>query len=377
MYKEINSDLTLPHYGFPSIGQYANVISSVIRKSTYTGNDENSDPIYDSNIVKPILDFIGTTKLHGTNGGVIIDFFNKKVWYESREAVLNIHSDNAGFANYMSSIQEKFVEMVVLNLGLTGTDWDPNQNDPDYWGNHVLAIYGEWCGGKISKGTALNKLDKMFVIFSATIRTREKVDSRELDWFPHQVLSKLKDHSIKVYNVYDYETWKISVDFNNFQQDTPKILEITETIENECPIAKALGHSGIGEGIVFKCITPSYNNSDFWFKSKGEKHAKKKEREIKLVDSEKENAIICLANKVTPSWRLEQMFNQVFDILNDEIVTTEKLGDFIKAVNADIIKEETLALEEAGLTFSNISKYVSKISRDYFFQIQAEMLNGN
>lgn len=376
MFNTINKNLGLKHYAFPSIGQFANVVAAVNRRATYVGKDSNEVPIYDKFAPKPTLKFVGTTKLHGTNAGIILDFYNDVIYYESRESVLSPEKDNAGFANYMSSIQSDFAKMIVENLGLENTEWHPDNKEDGFWKDNILAVYGEWCGGSIQKGVAINGLEKMFVIFSATIRTRENTESRNLDWFPVEEIKKMKLTDRKVYNIYDFKTWEIQIDFEKHHESVNKIVENTVAVEDECPFAKEFGKSGIGEGIVYICVTPPYNNSDLWFKSKGEKHANSKVKTLKPVDDAKINRMIEIANKVTPAWRLEQMFNQTFDILNGGVVTTEKLGDFIKAVNNDICKEETLLLQEEGVEFKDINKFVSTITRDYFKQVQHEMLTN-
>jgi len=376
MINTINTNTNLKHYAFPSIGQYANAIAAVNRKATYIGRDENDDPIYNKFVIKPTLNFIGTTKLHGTNAGIVIDFFNGIVYFESRESVITPEKDNAGFANYISTIQNDFVNMVISNLGLENTDWRPSNKDTEFWGENVLVIYGEWCGGSIQKGVALNGLEKMFVIFNASIRTRETTESRNLDWFPTTEIKKMKLTDKKVHNIYDFKTWEIEINFEKHHESINKIVENTIAVEEECPVAKEFGSTGIGEGIVYVCTTPGYNNSDFWFKSKGEKHANSKVKTLKPVDDAKINRLIDIANKITPAWRLEQMFSSTFDTINGGVITTEKLGDYIKAVNNDICKEETLLMEEEKIDFKDIVKYVSKITRDYFFQMQNEMLSN-
>jgi len=376
MFQTINTNLGLKHYSFPSIGQFANVIAAVNRKATYKGNDEQDEPIYDKFASKPTLKFIGTTKLHGTNAGVILDFYNDTIYFESRESIIIPTKDNAGFATYMSTIQTEFAKEIIDSLGLETTDWNPYSKEDGFWKDNVLAIYGEWCGGSIQTGVAINGLEKMFVILNATIRTRETTESRNLDWFPIDEIKKMKLTDKKVYNIYDFKTWEIQIDFEKHHEFVNQIIENTIVVEDECPFAKEFGKSGIGEGIVYISITAPYNTSDFWFKSKGEKHAKSKVNTLKPVDNDKINHLIEIANKVTPSWRLEQMFNLTFDTLNGGIVTTEKLGDFIKAVNNDICKEETLLLEEENIQFKDIVKFVTKITKDYFTQMQHEMLTN-
>lgn len=377
---QVNLNTELTHYPFPSIGQYANIIANVNRKCTYVGKNELDEPLYDPNAIKPVLKFIGTTKLHGTNAGVIIDFANNTIYFESRDTIITPEKDNAGFARFMSQIQEEFVNTVIDTFSLTGTDWDPSS---ELWKDNVFAIYGEWCGGSIQKGVALNQLEKMFVLFGGTIRTRETFDnngvplmSRELDWVPIEDFLKLKLKDKKVYNIYDYKTWEIIVDFNKHYESTNSIINSTIEVEDECPFSAEMGVKGIGEGIVFKCVTPPYTSSDFWFKSKGEKHSKSKVKTIKAVDNDKINRLIEIAEKVTPSWRLEQMFNSTFDTLNGGIITREKLGEYLKAVSSDICKEEKLLFEEEGIEMKDIASFVGKISREYFFQLEKEMLTN-
>ena len=372
MFNKINTDGNLPHYAFPSIGQYAELISSVNRRCNYVGNDENGGPIYDKSLSKPKLKFIGTTKLHGTNAGVIIDFYNETVYYESRENVIFNGKDNAGFAAYMSTIQEEFVNMIINNLRLNETDF----SNKSMWEDNILAIYGEWCGGSIQKGVALNQLEKMFVIFNATIRTREKVESKTLDWFPVEEINKLKITDKKVHNIYDFKTWEIEIDFDKHHESTNSIIDITLQVEDECPFAKAFGKEGIGEGIVFICVTKPYNTSEFWFKSKGMKHAKSKVTTITPVDSDKINRLIAIADKITPAWRLEQMFNTTFDILNGGVVERSKIGNYLKAVANDVIKEEQLTLVEEKVEYKELAKYVGKIATDYFFMMEKETLTN-
>ena len=49
-----------------------------------------------------------------------------------------------------------------------------------------------------------------------------------------------------------------------------EISVFTEQVNDECPVAKLLGVSGIGEGLVWTCLDNP--TSRFWFKSKGVDH---------------------------------------------------------------------------------------------------------
>ena len=263
--------------------------------------------------------------------------------------------------------QDAFLVMITKYFS------DQPQSD---WENNILAIYGEWCGGSIQKGVALNGMEKMFVIFSATLRTRESAESRSLTWFDDAEITKLKLTDKKVLNIYDFKTWEVEIDFSKFHETANQIYDWTMEVEEMCPVSKQLGVEGIGEGIVFHCVTSPYNTSDFWFKSKGTKHSKSKVISFKPVDDEKINRLMAIADKITPSWRLEQMFNLTFDTINGGIVQREKIGKYLKAVNDDVLKEEALVLEQEGIIYKDVGKYVGKIATDYFFMMEKEMLTN-
>ena len=363
MFNEINTDLELVHYPFPSIGQFANTIYNINHKAHYVGQDEDNEPIYDKCLPMPTLKFVGTTKLHGTNAGIIIDFAKEIVYFQSRENIISPMKDNAGCASFLASIQKDIVNMVKSNLDITAIDWTKN----------VLGIYGEWCGGSIQKGVALNQLEKMFVIFAiATINT----ETKQKTWFIKEVVEEYKLTDKKVFNIFDYKTYEIEIDFEKHYESTNKLVEMTIEVEDMCPFSKAFGVEGIGEGIVFQCVTAPYSgDSGFWFKSKGEKHSKSKVKVVRQVDNEKIEKLLILADKLTPSWRLEQMLNNTFDFMNGGQLTRTKMGDYMKAVNNDICKEEMQTIVDSGIEFKDIANYVGKISRDYFFQMEKEMLN--
>lgn len=359
MFNEINIKTDLKHYPFPSIGQFSEVIYNVNHKTYYTGQDENNNPVYDKSIILPKIKFTGTVKCHGTNGGIIIDFANEIIYFQARNDVRTPVVDNAGFATYMSSVQENIVDMVKSNIDINSFDWSKN----------VFAIYGEWCGGNIQGGIALNKLEKMFVIFAVAI---VDIETKKKTWFSKEEVCRYKLNGKKVFNIYDFTTYEIEIDFSKHHETTNKLIEMTLAVEDYCPVGKNFGVEGIGEGIVFIPDEGKYRDSGFWFKSKGDKHSKSKVKVIKPVDNEKIAKLIDIADKVTPSWRLEQIFNETFDTINGGKILRTKIGDYIKAVNKDIAKEETKTLVEAGVDFKDVAKYISKIVTDYFSMMEKE-----
>ena len=373
MFNQINANKGLVHYGFPSIEQIANTIDKVNRYATYIGDDATGDPIYNPELPKPVLKFIGTTKIHGTNAGIVIDFQNEVIYFESKDVVLipsvngQPAQDNHGFAGYMSSIQEDIIELIISQIDITSIDWT----------DKVFVLYGEWAGGSIQGGVGVSKLEKMFVILKAAIRPRINTESRNIKWIPFQELKEYKISEKRIFNIYDFKTWDLEIDFNNHSEVINTIYEAVKEVEDSCPVSKELGNEGTGEGIVYECITEPYNTSNFWFKSKGLKHTKHPKTKIeKPVDDEKVARMMDIADKITPEWRLEQMFNDVFKINEGGIVSRTKIGDYIKAVYEDIDKEEQLTLKEHGVTTKEINGYVGKIVRDYFFIMEKDFLEN-
>jgi len=132
------------------------------------------------------------------------------------------------------------------------------------------------------------------------------------------------------------------------------------------PVLKFKGNEKtVGEGIVFVC---EYKGITYRFKSKGERHANgSKPKTLSKVDDEKIKSILDVVEKVTPVWRLEQMIEKSCDLINGGTLDRSKLGDYIRLVINDIIKEDMDILIEANLELKDVSKYISDVSRKYFF----------
>jgi len=174
----------------------------------------------------------------------------------------------------------------------------------------------------------------------------------------------------------DYKTYSITIDFNDPQSAIPILDEILDEVEDECPVGKAFGYSGIGEGVVF--VGTNSDGTRYLFKHKGEKHSKaSKVKVLKPVDDVKMNKVIEVVNTVCKSWRLEQALDKTFDLMNGGELDIKKLGDFIRNVINDIIKEESDIIAGAGLIPKDINSKVSEISRNFFMDKLNESVGLN
>lgn len=295
----------------------------------------------------------GTVKLHGTNAGVC---FNSAegMWYQSRENIITPQSDNAGFAFFADSNKEQFGAL-FLEIAKR-SDIDTNCN--------TISIYGEWCGGNIQKGVGITNLPKSFFIFGVKI-TPFPIEGAEKQPVAYWVdYTDLRAIEARIYNIDDFPTYSIDIDFNRPELVQNKLGELTLAVEEECPVAKAFGFSGIGEGIVWSCTD---KNVVHRFKVKGEKHSSSKVTKLAEVDVEKVNSIREFVDYAVTESRFNQAIEKVFP--NNEPIDVKKLGDVMRWINEDIIKEETDTLVANNLEPKDVNKYVSTKVREMFFKL--------
>lgn len=339
---------------FPSIEQFRTVVSNVNRHFNFVGLDENGEAIYDPTLPKPVITFKGTVKLHGTNAAV--SYNAKELWAQSRENIITPEKDNAGFAFFVESNKEAFYELFAQVMDKTIPWPDPYKN--------TITIYGEWAGGNIQKGVGICNLPKSFFIFGVKItphtESEEELKANPAYWVDY---SYLKNNEVKIYNINDFPTYSIDIDFNMPQLVQNQLSELTIAVEEECPVAKAFGFSGIGEGIVWSA---EFKGNVHRFKVKGEKHSSSKVKTLAAVDVEKLNSIKDFVDYAVSESRFNQALENVFP--NNEPIDVKKMGDVIRWVVNDVIKEEMDTLVENQLEPKEINKYVSSKVREMFFK---------
>lgn len=313
---------------FPSIEQYRNVIRKVKSNHDYKGKDEEGKAIYQHTENYPTLKFKGTVKLHGTNAGIVN--YGDRIEFQSRERVLSLEDDNAGFMN----------AMVNKDLDFLFNRFTPRDH---------IAIYGEWCGGNIQKGVAINGLEKMFVIFAIMI---------DDEWI--NIPEDLHNNEIGIYNILQFPTYEIDIDFNNPELSQNKLIEMTIAIEESCPVGKFFNKEGIGEGIVFTCVS----NTELRFKSKGEKHSSSKVKVLNSIDTELMESINEFVESVVSENRLEQgisYFNE-----NNIDVDSKNTGEYLRWIVNDVLKEEKDTLEKSGLDEKKVKNAITAKARIWF-----------
>ncbi len=330
---------------FPKIGQFRNAIKAVGCKAVgckarFTGLDEHGKATY-NNKPLPTLTYKGTVKLHGISTALIQTIEDGKVTIrtQSRSRFLKHGvTDNAGFAAWAHEKQ----------LAIKHFFHPVNTQN--------IAVYGEWCGGNIKKGVGITGLDKMFVIFAVKL-----IDTDT--WLTDaDLVDVVEMNEAGIYHIEQFLTYKMKIDFENPQLSQNTLGELTGLVEQECPVAKQLGKEGIGEGIVWKCITTSYESSDFWFKVKGEKHSVSKVKTLAPVDAERLASINEFVVTTVTENRLLQAWGEV-----DHGEDRKGTGDFIRWVINDIFSEEADTMVASGFTNKDLGGPLSKAAKDWFF----------
>lgn len=331
---------------FPSIEQFRTVIKKVVHQSRFTGLDEAGEAVFDNTKKAPVLKYKGTVKLHGTNACLHFLPHHIVPICQSRNNIITPEKDNAGFATYMSNVGFA----VVGNNNFLYKNFN-NEDD--------IYIYGEWCGKSIQKGVGVAELDKMFVIFDVVVNGERLAN-----------ISGISLPEYRIFNINDFPTWNIEIDFNTPETIQNTLIRITEGVEYECPVAKHFGVSGVGEGVVWSLAEPfngfPAKHPDFTFKVKGEKHSVSKVRTLAAVDVEKvESAKEFVNNVVT-----EQRCLQGVDWLKEQHIeaSVENTGTFIRWIFADILKEEADVIVAAGLEEKVLGRLISIAAKAWYFE---------
>ena len=330
---------------YPKTQQFRDVVSTIKNQASFMGMDDDGEPIYDPSAKMPTLTFNGTVKIHGTNSAVCynnIDGF----WIQSRNRIIEPTNDNLGFAFFANNLKEELTEMIKMVAIDEEIDLDLA----------TVTVYGEWAGKGIQKGVGISEIDRAFFIFG--VKVSEINDDEAAYWID---ADGLRYEEGRVFNVSDYQSYTIKIDFNDPQAIQNKLIEITQEVENQCPISKALGIDGVGEGVVWSC---TYKNAVYRFKVKGEKHSSSKVKKLASVDTDKLNSINEFVEYAVTESRFNQGINEVFQESDWDI---KKLGEFLKWMMHDIISEESDTMKDNGLEPKDVSRKVSDKARGMFF----------
>lgn len=169
----------------------------------------------------------------------------------------------------------------------------------------------------------------------------------------------------RIFNVFMFPTWTIDIDFKSPKLIQNDLVNITNQVEKQCPVAKYFDVNGIGEGVVWSYLIDP--NTKIRFKVKGQKHSVTKTKSLAPVDIEKVKSITEFVNITVTEQRLEQAIECVFTQTNT-VPSNRGLKDFIVWITKDIDKEESDTLEKNNITLKEVSSLIACKARTWFME---------
>lgn len=336
------------HFKFPSTGQFHDAVTQMRRVHSIAEKDE--------------LIFEGTVKLHGTNAAAVISP-SGEIYFQSRERIITPESDNAGFAQFATVNFQTFETM----LNAIKRDW---LMESEYG-----IIYGEWAGGNIQAGVGLNHIPKTFFIFGIAFASTDSEGNPVYEWLNANSLTETCigwHQNIRV--IHEFPTYQIKIDPKNPALVQNELIAITEAVEKDCPVSRQiLGKSFegelIGEGVVWQDVTDVVP-SGFKFKVKGSLHVgNSRVRTLASVDPEKLKSTAEFIELACSEGRMQQGIDYLKE-MNLEI-TMKNIGEYLKWINKDIIKEELSVLEASGITMKDVGSGITiKVKQFYMQKVQ-------
>lgn len=385
---------------FSSIGQYRDIISSVTKLAA---KDKLS---------LPTLHFRGLVKLHGTNACIVYDPTTKSETKSVTNDGIMIQSRNNVYPPILKANQDKDAS----HMGFNGFAHQPiivkiveeiyescisfeAKTKPELMDSKML-IYGEWAGKGIMKNVAISEFEKGFYIFGVRLipqstsatNSCEPSDSNEnkgttegaeddADEYQDGELEEVSKDDVwidiakiklpvvakdaRIFNLIDFQHWELDIDFNFPKAVQNKLVDITNEVEKVCPVGFALGKTGCGEGVVWQTEWRGYR---LLFKVKGTKHSVSKVKTLASVDPEEHASIQSFIEYAVTENRIDQALHEVEQTKgqSSRSLRTSDIGDLMKWIIKDILKEESDVLKKSNLEWTKVAKHVSTKARTLF-----------
>ncbi len=290
---------------FGSIEQFRTTVKNITHQAQYVETTPDG-PVFDKSVKLPILTAVFSEKIHGTQGAV--SYLNGELQVQSRKNIITPLKDNAGCATFVHKNKEAFTKIIIDLI----QEYNINSDK-------IVTVYFEFAGGSIQKSSACTGLDKRAIIFQhfkVSSSDSEKAAKDGAVWLETKAKEKYVDApKNNIFNIMNLNHGTIEVDFNRPSFAQNKMIEMVNKIEKESKVGKIFGKDGnVGEGFVF---TVFYKDSLQRWKVKGEKHSKSKVKTLKKVDIKREQKKIDFVNNFAcKSWRLEQIYDETFNIIN-------------------------------------------------------------
>ena len=315
-------------FPFPKIGQYRGTVRAASRSG------------------RPTLQFLGTPKLHGTNSG-IVRMPDGQLRFQSRNRELTAEADHFGFVTHMTGTVglDRLRTLIDTHVGLHDVP---------------VVLYGEWCGRGVQQKVAISEVDPLFAIFCVRIGVEEGTT-----WPDFQQFAALKLPEARIFNVLQFATFEVEIDFTRPDRAREQLIKHTIAVETRCPAGAFFGVEGVGEGVVWRCISEGFSGPEYWFKVKGEKHSVSRVKKLAPANVQRMDSIGAFLDAVLTDARLRQGTDWLKE--QGRSLDRSSTGDYLRWVFNDILSEESDTLEASGLSRKDIGGPLSHRARRWFF----------
>lgn len=344
------------HYKFNSIEQFRHQ-HKALREFIQFKEMVNDEPTWDYTRELPTVIVNCTEKIHGNYAGVVCA--DNQIYAQSRNKVLAIGDDNAGFALFIEqhkSLISNIFTVLKAHHSLVDTD--------------KLILSGEWAGGSIQKNSALSGVDKKLLIFPnfKVIHADESVSTLSTS-----CLSLISENIYMLASFPD-TTFTTTIDFNS-EISVNEFLALMEQkiaqIEESSPAGRFFDKpNNMGEGFVctFKATNARGQTKDFIFKCKGEQHSQSNVIKTQSAQSTEElTALNTFVDSICHSWRFEQ--GVVESCGNVDSADMKHMGTYLKWVTTDTLKEESDLIVNSGFEVKQIISRVNDRAKKYFLAL--------
>lgn len=347
------------HLGFGSTPTLLNLVKDIQHNTDSIGRlifanydpslgepptDEQKELLQSYKPQLPTLTFTGCEKLHGENMAVC--YSNNELWVQGRNQVRTLLGDQNGMAAFVDNIKSTWLQIFDT---LTNRDFIDTTT-------HTIVLDCEWAGGNVQKGNAAcSGTDKAAYLFAYYRVVSNEDDTETL--YPTKDIAYTQ-HGI--YNMEAFGTYNITLDFNKLTECDTVLNNLVSQIEDNSPIAKHFGKpDNVGEGVYLYCLATT-DHPTYRLKTKGLKHGGKPKTTRDPIDNVLAAKLQKLAEEVVPVWRITQAITEV------NATEMKHIGQIMKWVNEDIIKEEMPKLHAAEVEPKQLGRYVSSIIKDYY-----------
>jgi hypothetical protein len=303
----------------------------------------------------PILELVGTVKLHGTHADLVI-YSNNEIRLQSRNRLsLDVEHDNYNVAKELLPKREEVLQLrdqIIFRWKKENPESNIKQDTP-------VIIAGEWIGPGVQKSVAIEKLPaKIFVILSISVNDV---------WLPVEPYQDICDEDAGIYNVVRGGLYYATLDINDFSPCVERMNSFTLEVEQECPFAKTFSISGIGEGIVWRPTREDLlGDARFWLKTKGALHCvtttnKLPKNTLDMGPREK-------AREFAEAAVTEMRLQQAWDYLGEMAIVKDRsaIPKFTSWLYKDVEVEENLDIELRGVDRQALKKAIVSIGKNWY-----------